>query len=878
MITSYKQLIKFVDDFAYQHQQIQRFRAEFEEQMPNFATENEAYPILFMSPIGSQFKDNEDTYTVRFYCFDIIQKDRANINFILSDTNLILNDLKKWFKDGDNYTLDILNDPTATPINNALLDYVAGWQMDITFNVDTYCFNEIPFKESPLIPVEGYDVVYSQYLTCNTVTGCTTLQNYVENAISNSGGGGNDQYWISGTTGNFSLKTKNLTDTDATGNYALAEGLDTLASGVASHAQNSYTIAAGNSSHAEGYNTESSGFASHTEGNGTQATAFASHAQGNETNADGLYSHAEGNNTLANGEGSHAQGSGTTSVGLYSHAQGIGTIASGTTSHTQGSGTTANGIASHAEGNNTLANGISSHAEGNSTTANGNYSHSEGDGNLASGIASHAEGNRTTASGNNSHAQGVGTTASGDNSFASGDGSIASGDNSYAGGFLSEATGVNSFVHGNESTASGNGTVVFGSNIVGTDDNTVYLPNIQFDLTSPSTMSEGRMEWNSEDGTVDLRLKGNNVTLQIGQEEVIRVVNKTGANLLESDYKVVRVRTASEGGAQGQRLAVVLAQANSRDNHRGILGIVTENITDNQEGFITSFGQVRNINTTGSLQGETWVDGDSIYLSETNAGGLTNILPTTHPVMIGYVLYSHAINGKIFVKINDGVDELTELHDVSISGTPTNNQVLAYSDSLSAWTNTTISGGGSTSDDISNESTVSGTTVTDALNNVVAKTDMVRYVETATSSLITGDDTVQKVRSQLIPANTFEAGWELLVRQRVRKASGSSSWVIGFYINTSDDIAGATQLAQYTNTGAAPFSQMKRDIVIKGANTEVFRANSNAATDDISSGSDVSSIAIDWTQDQYFIFSLDPGSSTDSFYHSFYIIEGRKTL
>ena len=145
-VTSYLKLIEFIDDFASQHEQIRRFVSDFTEQLPNFATETEAFPILFMAPINSVFGDNEDTYTVTFYAFDIIQKDRANINYIVSDTNLILNDLKKYVKDGDNYTFDILGTPNSIPINNALLDYAAGWQMTVTFSVDTYCYTEIPLN------------------------------------------------------------------------------------------------------------------------------------------------------------------------------------------------------------------------------------------------------------------------------------------------------------------------------------------------------------------------------------------------------------------------------------------------------------------------------------------------------------------------------------------------------------------------------------------------------------------------------------------------------------------------------------------------------------------------------------------------------------
>jgi hypothetical protein len=164
-------------------------------------------------------------------------------------------------------------------------------------------------------------------------------------------------------------------------------------------------------------------------------------------------------------------------------------------------------------------------------------------------------------------------------------------------------------------------------------------------------------------------------------------VNKTSPsiNLLEADYQVCLI-----SGAQGQRVSVRLAQANNDTNSAGTIGIVTETINANQEGFITTSGQVKKINTTGSLQGETWVDGDVLYLSATTAGAITNVKPAApaHTVIVGYVEYAHAVNGKIFVKIDNGY-ELDELHNVSIT-TPLNNQALVYETATTLWKNKTL--------------------------------------------------------------------------------------------------------------------------------------------------------------------------------------------
>ena len=219
---------------------------------------------------------------------------------------------------------------------------------------------------------------------------------------------------------------------------------------------------------------------------------------------------------------------------------------------------------------------------------------------------------------------------------------------------------------------------------------------VTFDQTPTQAAGVGVLRWNDNDGTLDLGLKGGNVTLQVGQEEVIRIVNKTDADLLESDFRAVRIRTVAEGGAQGQRLAVVLAQANSDINSATTIGLVTENITNNREGFVTTAGNVNGIDTTGakSFTGtEDWQDGDVVYLDPDNAGYLTNIKPITpaHLIVIGYVEYAH-VNGKIYVKVDNGY-ELEELHDVLITSVA-DNELLQYNSAGGYWENQTLAEAG----------------------------------------------------------------------------------------------------------------------------------------------------------------------------------------
>ena len=211
---------------------------------------------------------------------------------------------------------------------------------------------------------------------------------------------------------------------------------------------------------------------------------------------------------------------------------------------------------------------------------------------------------------------------------------------------------------------------------------------LQLSTTPTASGAVGRTIWNDSIGSTQTTLKGGSVVLKNGVDLVARVVNKVtpAATLTKATYKAVRV-----SGAQGQRLAIAYAQANTDNNSADTIGLVCETIAQNQEGFIITVGQLTGINTTGSLQGETWADGDVLYLSPTTAGNLTNIKPTGstgHIVVIGYVEYSHAINGSIYVKIMNGW-ELDELHNVYINGVA-NNQVLVYESTTDLWKNKSI--------------------------------------------------------------------------------------------------------------------------------------------------------------------------------------------
>jgi hypothetical protein len=209
---------------------------------------------------------------------------------------------------------------------------------------------------------------------------------------------------------------------------------------------------------------------------------------------------------------------------------------------------------------------------------------------------------------------------------------------------------------------------------------------LDFGLTPTLPGAVGRMMWNTQEELLEYGLGGGNLTLQVGEDVVLRVVNGTGTNQQGSDYSAVKII-----GAQGQRVQVGLAQANNDLNSKDTIGLIAENIPNNQEGWVKTNGILKDIDTTGNLQGETWNDGDTLYLSPTTAGFLTNIKPVApqHTIIVGFVAYSHQNHGKIYVKVDNGY-ELDELHNVQITGTTKGGSYLQYNSSVGVWEDSPI--------------------------------------------------------------------------------------------------------------------------------------------------------------------------------------------
>ena len=150
------------------------------------------------------------------------------------------------------------------------------------------------------------------------------------------------------------------------------------------------------------------------------------------------------------------------------------------------------------------------------------------------------------------------------------------------------------------------------------------------------TSTEGILLWNANEGTADLTLPGGSI-LQIGQEEVRTVRNGTALPIPDGTLVMFDGTIGNSGRVKVKPFTGGFSEAHL------LYGMTTQLIAAGMDGIINIAGKVRGINTTGSLYGETWLDGDILYAKPDNAGALTKVVPADDKLKlrVATVIHSH---------------------------------------------------------------------------------------------------------------------------------------------------------------------------------------------------------------------------------------------
>jgi hypothetical protein len=214
------------------------------------------------------------------------------------------------------------------------------------------------------------------------------------------------------------------------------------------------------------------------------------------------------------------------------------------------------------------------------------------------------------------------------------------------------------------------------ASLVGGGSFTQPIDSLFFDTSvSPNNVDTAKMRWDYELGTVVLGMY-DQVPNEIGFKNFWLVKNQTGSTITKNSL----VYASGTLGASG-RISVSKFIANGTIDAKLLLGITAHDLTDGEDGYVISFGKIRQVNT------DTFAAGAILYPSPTTAGVWTDIEPVAPNIdmPIGFCINSSSNNGTISIRVASGY-ALHELHDIAITS-PSVNASLYYKSGL--WRDTT---------------------------------------------------------------------------------------------------------------------------------------------------------------------------------------------
>lgn len=207
---------------------------------------------------------------------------------------------------------------------------------------------------------------------------------------------------------------------------------------------------------------------------------------------------------------------------------------------------------------------------------------------------------------------------------------------------------------------------------------------IDFDTAATTVDAIGRLRWDTADNaqTLSLGMAGGSVVQQIGEELYYRI--KASSAITNGQVVMFTGSVGASGGLTGAPATGLLP-----DQSNYVMGVATEDIANNGWGYVTYFGVVRGVNTTGGA--EAWADGDILYYNPLVTGGMTKNKPAApNPIVIVAAVVHAATNGVLFIRPTYGSTFGGTDGNVSFSSL-TNGDVIVYDGALQYWKNVTQS-------------------------------------------------------------------------------------------------------------------------------------------------------------------------------------------
>ena len=167
------------------------------------------------------------------------------------------------------------------------------------------------------------------------------------------------------------------------------------------------------------------------------------------------------------------------------------------------------------------------------------------------------------------------------------------------------------------------------------------ITGLQLDPVVSPTHTEGKLFYNADVNALSYYNDESEVELNIGREYWRRVYNDSGATI--PNGSVVRF----SGVEATENVPTVVEAIATGFTEAFIMGVATHDIEDSSYGYVTADGDVNNVDLTA------FSSGDTLFLSDTVAGGYTATRPAIAK-LIGRVV-DNSINGVMLVRVDNSV-------------------------------------------------------------------------------------------------------------------------------------------------------------------------------------------------------------------------------
>ena len=239
---------------------------------------------------------------------------------------------------------------------------------------------------------------------------------------------------------------------------------------------------------------------------------------------------------------------------------------------------------------------------------------------------------------------------------------------------------------------------------------------VWFNRTYSQPDSLAKLQWGSTDETLTLGIGATDLqtVVQIGQETLYpKVTNQTGSIIRKGTPVVVD----SVAVIQGDNIRIRPAIGSTLQNVATVMGIAAHDIAASSTGYVTWFGYVTEVDEANIAQtGITFAAGNILYLSATEAGKLTNVLPAAPNIKdpIAIVVRRPNSNNLTLLVRPQLTPDIHDVNDISISS-PTAGQVLRYN-SGGFWENGQVQAAGIAANSIDSSKIANGTIRLEDLN------------------------------------------------------------------------------------------------------------------------------------------------------------------